>query len=533
MMPFNPQLPLRQDRRGELFDSLLSSIERQFDSNREPPGSAGEWAAKTPIILDGRPFTFDKHEYLIEPYSDDHPFQVEMKAAQVGNTTKAILRVLHGARYSSLKGILYLFPSRVDVIDFSRSRIKTLIEENESMIGTWIRDTDNAGLKRVWNTSLYLRGMQSRVGLKSIPVDWIVFDELDEAPQNAIDMAMERMGHSEFKLVSMLSNPTLPDYGIDKQFQLTDQRYWLIKCRKCGAHTCLEDTFPDCLLEVGGCVIRACFKCKSELNPSFGQWVAKRPSITERRSYHYSQLFSHYVEPGSILHQFRTTNNLTDFYNLKIGIAYVEATNRLSLQEVLALCGNEGILSSDPGPCSMGVDQGKDLHVVIGKRQPGRAGMIIHLEIYKDWEELDRLMSNFNVSRCVVDALPETRNARAFASRHPGRVFLNYYNQHQKGCYKWNEADMTVQCNRTESLDASHNEVMGGKIAFPRECEIVHEFAQHLSNIAKKLEEDEETGSKVYRYVKLGPDHFRHALNYEAMARQYGAGSFFGDCDLS
>jgi hypothetical protein len=38
--------------------------------------------------------------------------------------------------------------------------------------------------------------------------------------------------------------------------------------------------------------------------------------------------------------------------------------------------------------------------------------------------------------------------------------------------------------------------------------------------VAKKLEEDDETGSKRYVYVKLGPDHFRHAYNYEAMARQ-------------
>jgi len=68
--------------------------------------------------------------------------------------------------------------------------------------------------------------MNSRVSLKSIPVDYIIFDELDEAPQNSIDMAMERMAHSEFKNVLKLSNPTLPDYGIDKTFQETDQRYW-------------------------------------------------------------------------------------------------------------------------------------------------------------------------------------------------------------------------------------------------------------------------------------------------------------------
>lgn len=525
-----PQRIVALEKRTALFDQLLNSIEQRFSSGDEAPGSIGQWAERTPIILDGRPFTFERHEYLQVPYEDDHPFQVEMKAAQVGNTTKAILRTLFYARFRNLVGILYLFPSRTDVLDFSRGRINTLISENPNSIGRWLTDTDSAGLKRIWNTSLYLRGMQSRVGLKSVPVDMIVFDELDEAPQNSVDMAMERMGHSEFRIVSMLSNPTLPDYGIDKAFQETDQRYWLLRCERCGEYTCLEDSFPDCLLEVGGRVMRGCHKCHAELNPSIGEWVAKRPSIIDKRGYHYSQLFSHYIEPASILHQFRTTNNMTDFFNLKMGVPFVEAINRLTVQEVLALCGNDGIASSDPGPCSVGVDQGKELHVVVGKRHPGRAGSIIHVGVYRDWEELDRLMKVFRVSRCVVDALPETRNARAFAERHRGRVFLNYYNEHQKGKYRWNEADLTVQCNRTESLDSSHNEILNGKVVFPKECEIVQEFAQHLHNVAKRLEEDEETGSKRYVYVRLGPDHFRHAFNYEAMARQYGAGSFFSDC---
>jgi len=56
-------------------------------------------------------------------------------------------------------------------------------------------------------------------------------------------------------------------------------------------------------------------------------------------------------------------------------------------------------------------------------------------------------------------------------------------------------------------------------IILPKQCGVIQEFAQHLHNVAKKLEENEETGSKRYVYVKLGPDHFRHAFNYEAMAR--------------
>jgi hypothetical protein len=513
--------------KNALFGQLLNSIDQNFgDSEAIQPFH--EWVRG--ITLDGKPFTYDRHEYLIEPYKDNHPHQVEEKAAQMGLTSKAMLKVAYSARYGGYRGILYLFPSKSDVTDFSKGRIDPLIQENPDTIGKWIRDTDSANIKRIWNAFLYLRGMKSRVGLKSVPVDFTIFDELDEAPQNAVDMAMERMAHSEFKKVWKLSNPTLPDYGIDKAFQETDQRYWLLKCEKCGGYTCLEDTFPDCLVDYKSRVIRLCQHCRDRaLDPSNGQWVAKAPRVREKRGRHYSQLFSHFVDPGDILHQFRTTNNLTDLYNLKIGVAYVEAENRLSVQEVLALCGTEGVISQDDGPCFMGVDQGKDLHVVIGKRHPQKAGQIIHLEIYKEWEELDRLMKNFNVSRCVVDALPETRNARAFANRFPGKVYLNYYNEHQKGSYKWNEGELIVSCNRTESLDASHREIMDQSIILPKRCEIVRKFADHLHNVAKKLEEDEETGSKRYVYVKLGPDHFRHAFNYEAMARQAGSNIIFSE----
>jgi hypothetical protein len=494
--------------------------------------SLGQWAVSTPIILDGKPFTFERHEYLIEPYADNHANMVLIKAAQMGLTTLGLLRAVHAARYRNIRGILYLMPSRTDATELTKSRIDSLFQDNPDTLGKWIKDTDSANIKKIWNCFLYVRGMRSRVGLKSIPVDFLILDEMDEASPAAIDMAMERMSHSEFKEVLKLSNPTLPDYGIDKAFQHTDQRYWLLKCEKCGESTCMEDTFPKCLLEVEGRVIRACQKCQGELNPSLGEWVAKYPSVIEKRGYSYSQLFSHFVNPADILHQFRTTSNLTEFYNLKLGMAYVEATNRLTVQEVLGLCGDEGNASSDPGPCSMGVDQGRFLHVVIGRREWNRAGKIVHVGEYQAFEELDRLMEVFNVSRCVFDAQPETRSARAFAERHRGKIYLSYYSEHQKSGYKWNDDDLTVFSSRTESLDASHVEIQGGRMTLPRECEELRTFAEHCHNVAKKLEEDEETGSKRYIYVKLGPDHFRHAFNYEAMARQFGAESLFANCGL-
>ena len=79
---------------------------------------------------------------------------------------------------------------------------------------------------------------------------------------------------------------------------------------------------------------------------------------------------------------------------------------------------------------------------------------------------------------------------------------------------------MTVAANRTESLDASHNELSQGNIILPRNSETIQEFARQCANVARVLETDPDTGSSRYVYLKTGPDHFRHAFSYESMARQ-------------
>jgi hypothetical protein len=42
-----------------------------------------DWALNTPVILDGKPFTFHHHEYLRSPYEDPHPYEVHMKGTQM------------------------------------------------------------------------------------------------------------------------------------------------------------------------------------------------------------------------------------------------------------------------------------------------------------------------------------------------------------------------------------------------------------------------------------------------------------------
>src|SRR2546427_7704 len=105
----------------------------------------------------------------------------------------AILRSIHACKNGL--NVIYYFPTKTDVLDFSKSRVAPLLADNP-FLGRLITDTDTAGLKRIGSAHLYLRGMQSTVGLKSVPADMLVFDELDEATPEARSLAKERLAHS-------------------------------------------------------------------------------------------------------------------------------------------------------------------------------------------------------------------------------------------------------------------------------------------------------------------------------------------------
>src|SRR5262249_9059243 len=129
---------------------------------------------------------------------------------------------------------------------------------------------------------------------------------------------------------------------------------------------------------------------------------------------------------------------------------------------------------------------------------------IVYLGVLQEFSQLDGLMEAFQVRKCVIDAMPETHATRAFANRFRGRVWLNYFNENQKGSYRWDEKDYIVQENRTEALDASRRVIRDGLVVLPQRSPLVDEFASHLASDAKRLVEDQETGSQVYRYVRTG-----------------------------
>ena len=483
------------------------------------------------IRLDGRPFSFAGHAYLRQLYNDTASHIVLSKAAQVGGTVWALLRSVHSCLVGLSVG--YYFPTRTDAIELSKSRVAPLLAENP-FLRRLMQDTDAAGLKRLGDAYLYLRGMQSTVGMKSIPLDMIVFDELDEAEPAAKAMAKERLAHSSYKRIIELSNPSLPDYGIDEAFQRSDQRHWTMHCAACGAWTALDREFPTklgqevrvLLPREDGTVYRACPKCAAELDTEQGEWVGDYPGRTTH-GYQISQLFSSLVDPGEILREYRTTRFPDRFFNLKVGIAWADLERRLDIGTVLSLCGDEPMeAEAGQGRYTLGVDTGRDLHCVVLRQHQGTR-RLVHLGTCSAFEELDALLQRFRIDRCVIDGLPETHATREFARRNSWRVSMCFFNEHQRGAPKWDADALTVLVNRTEALDASRTAIREKQVVLPRQSPLLEEFAKHLAADAKVLDEDADTGVKKYRYVRTGADHYSLAFTYAWLGLEKPSGLIY------
>lgn len=539
------------------WTSWPPAARRKFlhELNRSLEGSDRliDWTASRRLV-GGSEFDFAGHEYLRKIYSDNGTRIVIRKGAQLGATEYGISRALWFTITKDGR-VIYFFPTDHDVAEFSRDRFGPIIRESEYLSGL-VRDTDTVGYKQIGNGGIFFRGMKSRSGLKSTPADFLIFDEMDEMDPAAIELASKRVGHSKFGWELAISTPTFPGSPIDRAFLETDQRYWLLRCERCGDYSCLEDLFLENHGSPSGardeiCFIRGtpgaeeivCMRCGGRLDPGVGEWVAKEPS-REAHGYQLSKFASGIVserersagtltKPAALLAGWRKTRFPAEFFNSELGLPYLGADGGLSDQDLLSLVDDRGMATSGTR-CVMGVDQGNGLHVVI--KQPDKDGGLVrtikvHHQETTDatFSHLDRFMRDYDVRACVIDAQPNIHAVRVFANRFPGRVYLAYYVETQKGLVDWGR-DMdytpTAKINRTDAFDGWRDVHQTGERRIPRLEGEMLEWKRQMMNIVRLVREDPDTGQKKAIWRKRGADdHYAHADSYAEIALQRGRGS--------
>jgi endogenous inhibitor of DNA gyrase (YacG/DUF329 family) len=526
------QRPLPTRRGGNPIDLLTWNC--RYRQQLRP----GEW------------FDLPHHKYLVDMFAEVAREIVYMKAGQIGVSELLISYALHACDQRSAD-VLYLMPTNTDVSDFGQSRFGPALEASPYLASIVVgasasknqRGADKVTLKRIRENFLYLRG--GSVGndgrarqLKSIPVDVLVGDEIDEMDERAMPIGRKRLGHSPIKEVRQASTPTYHGVGIHAQWELSDQREWFVPCPHCGKWQQLDiNNIVQVWDDLGRPIVWhgqeddrayiACTRCGKEVDRlAKGEWVPKYPgrSIV---GFHPTKLMSGHTPLLAVVLNFNTVDETArrEAFNQDLGLPYTPKGGRLT-EEDLRACEREfahGPLDYDAG-AAMGVDVGKLLHVVIRARPDGKgerrqlfAGAVMN------FDEVSRLMQQYQVNTCVVDALPETRSARAFQAEHKDKkVWLCHYVSAESGAKKsgpvqWDARHGNVNADRTWTLDITFSRFYDKSNVLPANIKSVADYHKHLLEPTRVVHEKPD-GTVVGKYVGDGDDHFAHAENYCAIA---------------
>ena len=478
----------------------------------------------------GESLDFEDHGYLKQIYEDQSKSIDFMKSAQSGATERFVTEAMWLPDQFAENSI-YLFPTSSTLSDLVQERIDDPINNNEYLVGVSGRakkimgkQADKIGLKRMSKGFIYFRGSNKPTQITSIAGDAIFVDELDRMLLESIPYFPKRLAHSKRKWERYGSTPTLPNFGIHKRFLITDQHHWFVKCNHCDLEQEV-DFFENVEFKMKNddeCdwAKIICRGCKKEIIPFKlkGRWVPQNPE-SGRRGYFMSKMYSPYLDIKEMVEssQLFSESEIQQFYNQDLGIPYEPKGGKLG-DDVIDAAVRDYKYNDVTGQNYMGVDVGLNLHFVIMNDEN-----IVKIGSCKSFDDLDKEMVTYDVKKCVIDALPETRKAQEFADRFRGRVMLCYYTglkEVKKD--EWFLVDEKkshkVNTGRTLSLDMFTGRIRRQQIGIPKHWRDIPEFKEHMQSLTRMLVEKKD-GSEEAQYVKTGPDHLYHAGNYSNLAR--------------
>jgi hypothetical protein len=501
------------------------------------------WAWLKKIQIDGRPFELAGRAYQLElmrPVTADGKVkhnEVVKKGSQTGATMGKALEIAHSAKYGMYpQGIIYYFPSKTAVEDFSGARFKPILKDNMDEIGKYCNDINSVYTRRIGRTNVNFRGCsgttiiggmaKDSTQVRQTPADWILLDERDLFDDEMAAQVNQRLGNSTIRRRSDMGTPKLPDDGIDRLYGKSDMRRWQIKCSHCTKYTCMETEFPECIHVVDGKGFAACIHCGRPIDRNNGLWIPDSPT-KDTVGYWCSQLLNPNRDLAQVLKEYADPTEFdtteAEFQRTVMGNAFARAEDVLRETEVYQCCTSDQMAYSHDGPCAMGFDVGYPLiHVVIGHRIAKDRYRLIKMARVPNWDALHDLAGRFNVKATVGDAMPESHKIREWAkseAQYGNTVYPCYVQVHLKTFDTWG-SDNIVKVNMTEIFDESHQMVVSpGKMLIPRRCNEVDIFAHQMCQRAKFLETDNR-GNVSYHYKKIGDkqDHYRNAVNFFYLA---------------
>jgi hypothetical protein len=574
-----------------------------------------EHLAELGLKVDGKPFRLDNRPalrpiYEAIPSRREDAFQtmlIIMKATQLGLTVWEVLADLYMACKWEPVTIGLFLPDQQTAIKKSEHRFMRMVRTAPELYKLLTERKDKGASRRPVEGNVLTRTIRDsilmflwtsgKVTTESFPMDIVSLDEVQEMALHEIDKVMERMGDSDIQFALLLSTANMPDLDIDFWYKLGTQEVWHTLCRACGAFSDLSDpagTFPDKSIAYNDGTdprykkaprseyIWTCPACRAWIpDPQDGKVIAQNPGAgPKKRSFLLPRIISPKATARDLYERWaraKTGHQKKSYYNRTLARPYIDADQ---LPVTMAHCMAAVEAGKAAGVawkkrargCYMGIDQmGGFNAVIIKERLPDGRQATIHVEAVFDNDPFKRcgdMMGIYGVEVCVVEQLPNVNDARRFANRFPGRVFLAGYADLKDVQMVWGDelarsdrrtteedrSRYTVTLNQYKCMQTALYRIRGtmvdGKLVpmclFPdpdaleqgvidagvrKRMPILRDWVfHHFTKTALVIVEDEDERKVKAKVQKVGIDpHFAFAnmLCDVAWARSHGASSIF------
>lgn len=470
----------------------------------------------------GKPLDFHTHRYLFDIYRDESQYLCCIKAGQIGFSTMAILKTIWLARNKRID-IGYILPTVEMVQKFVGSKVNRMAQQNP-VIERWLKDKDSITQKQIDENYIFYLGAQTDRSAIMLSLDMLVADEYDKAPQDILEIYDSRLQHSKHGYKWVFSNPTIPNFGVDRFWEQSDKKIWHVK-HSCKAIYPLDENCIDYKSE-----IYRCPKCKGEIEDECrrkGEWIA---TANGKWSGYWIPLWINPTTPASVIAEHKRSKTAEYFANFVAGIPYINTTNMLS-QKILDSNLTHKV-NSQEGRVIIGVDTGNNLHYVLANKE----GMFYHgycpsveenrmgenKPNYNPWDEIDELMQRFPRSIAMIDQGGDLIGSQILREKYRGRVFLCMSNKVSKTMQlaKWgeNDEDGKVSIDRNRSVQQLVEELKDQRFPIWGNKEDWQPYFNHCLNIYRVKEMQGEEGDPQYNWQYIwkrkGPDHWFMATLY-------------------
>jgi len=456
-------------------------------------------------------------------YQDDHPFLVVRKPSQVGATEFNLNTAAWAADtlYAGRGVVLYLLPTQEMADRISQTRMSKAIQESSYLRRRAApepgvaRGPANVQRRTIGRGVVYFCGAEQETQYSGIDADVVILDEYDLMAEEVLSTAQARLRSSRSPRRRVTSTPTIADFGVSHLFEISDQRRYELPCPSCG--TWQEPSFPDSV--DWGCFQVVCLACRASLDPwREGRWTPHRPGESDIRGYQLNRL----ALPNPPLHDMRLAldgkipTSKETFHRQDLGQPFTSPESRLT-PDILDSCVESWLPQAPLRTNVMGIDVGRKLHVVIRGRLQER-WYLLEAFTADSFEEIEPCFRCYNINCCVVDALPETREAKRFQEAHVGIVWLAQYVQ-QGLEPEWSHHEWLVKAPRTLILDETLRRFRDGTYILPSDVRTIEdgEYFRQLQAPVRTIELDK-WGHPVATYRCRQPDDFAHAEVYATLA---------------